>query len=282
VTSVAEHHRRRFMRRGPVGGHQPHGYMPHKNAVETAEYARAVARRIQPQATLPGWVEHKLSRSRSDLGDVKHYLDYEAEHGDRYDHGHTGAPPRPRVPPRAAQLVARRVVPGVSRISAEPVQRQFLRATSRDYAPCECPGSSGAERGSVPWGERMVNARCGQWTDRMAEWAVKNKCPGPYTGGPQAAEPADPRIAVHIDDLEVNVALGGDEPCCSSCASGGQCEGGDHGHDHHGHDDAGAPVGRVFRMRHYHPSQKWVWDGHRHVLNPWYQGGAMHRRLHGG
>lgn len=174
----------------------------------------------------------------------------------------------PRHPQRGTvQLIATRVVPGVSRISAEPVPRQFLRATSRDYAPCECPGSSGAQRGSVPWGERMVNARCGQWTDRMAEWAVKNKCPGPYTGGPPRPEHHDPRVAVHIEDLEVNVAVGKDEPCCSSCASGGACEGGDD-HDHHGHDDG--PVGAP---------NKWVWDGHRYVLNPWYAGGALDRRL---
>ena len=70
--------------RGVSGvGHAGHDYytrMAHKNAEESAHYANRTADYIEEGANVPPWAFFKLSRVRTDIGDVKHFLDYNLQH----------------------------------------------------------------------------------------------------------------------------------------------------------------------------------------------------------
>lgn len=54
----------------------PHGAYSARNAIEIAEYSRQVAEIIAAGGDVPEWVEQKLARARTDIGDVKHFLAY--------------------------------------------------------------------------------------------------------------------------------------------------------------------------------------------------------------
>lgn len=57
---------------------KPCNYMPGKLAHETRQYAEAIEEYAEAGDSIPQWARHKISRARTDVGDVKHYLEYQA------------------------------------------------------------------------------------------------------------------------------------------------------------------------------------------------------------
>lgn len=130
---------------GAHGGRE----MAHKNAVEIAEYATAIAQRLQqPDGDIPAWMEHKLSVARAYIGDIKHACDYRSKYGKDMPE------PRGAVAIGAGNMKARAVIERFAKgkeprilfaVSREDAERQIraMGGKSRVKAQCENAGDVG-------------------------------------------------------------------------------------------------------------------------------------------
>jgi len=88
---------------GPVGGPE----MPSQELSEIADYAEKTKEYIADGVSVPDWARAKITRARSDIGDTKHFLQYQSRSRNfaGSSPGASSVPPMLRV--RSAEEIAR-------------------------------------------------------------------------------------------------------------------------------------------------------------------------------